>query len=205
VITSYSELLTEMGNNWPNRSDLGDRRKTFVQLAEAAFKRDPRFRRLAVVNLSVSQDALTLPSDLRSPESWEYNTGSHFGEIDVVSMGQLSAIKARYGTTGIPRAAAIVNGVAYFAPVPDQTYATRFTYWRKITSLSDTQTTNWLLDAHPDAYLYGALLHLEGYMKNDPRIATWQSIYEAIAEQINTDAENSQFGGALHVQHKTIG
>lgn len=205
MIDSYSTLLTEMGSNWPNRTDLGDRRKTFVQLAEAAFKRDPRFRKLAVQDLTVSADALTMPSDLRSPESWVYNTGSRFGEIDLVDYGMLSVLKSRHGNTGTPRGAAIVNGVAYFGPAPDQSYATRFAYWRKIQSLSESVTSNWLLAAYPDAYLYGSLIHLEGFMKNDPRIATWKVIYDEIAEQIHADANDQQFGGSLTMQTRVIG
>lgn len=205
MITTYSELLSEMGNNWPNRTDLGDRRKTFVQLAEASFRRDPRFRKLATSALTVSADALTLPTDIREIESWEYNDGTYFGQIDVVSMGQLSQMKGRHGSTGTPRFAAVVAGRAYFAPVPDRSYTTRLTYWRKITSLSDSVTSNWLLQEHPDAYLYGALIHLEGFMKKDARIATWKVLYEEIAEQISLDAEAQQFGGQLFMQTREIG
>lgn len=205
MITTYAELKTAVGTNWPNRTDLTGREAEFIALAEAGFKRDPRFRKLATAALTVSADALTLPTDFRSLESWEYNDGTHFGEIDIVPMGNLSLLKARYGSTGVPRAAAIVANSAYFAPVPDLSYTTRFTYWRKITSLSDSTTSNWLLQAHPDAYLYGALIHLEGYMKKDARIATWKALYEGIAEEVSRDAEDQQWGGNLHMQTREIG
>lgn len=205
MISTYDELKTAVGRNWPNRTDLTGREAEFIQLAEAAFKRDPRFRRLAVTPLTVGQDALSLPPDLREIEAWEYNDGTHRGEIDIAPMGVLSGLKARHGSTGLPRVAAIVNGVAYFAPAPDQSYATRFSYWRKIVPLSATVSTNWLLTAHPDAYLYGALVHLEGYMKNDPRMVTWKALYDEAAEQVHQDAERAQFGGNLSVQHRVIG
>jgi hypothetical protein len=205
ALTTYTELRTALAQNWPNRSDLTGRDAEFIALAEASFKRDHRFRKLAVQDITVSADALTLPSDLREVESWAYNDGSHFGEIDLVDYGALSTYKGRYGTTGTPRCAAIVNGVAYFGPAPDQSYATRFAYWRKITALSDSVSSNWLLAAHPDAYLYGSLIHLEGFMKNDPRILTWKTLYEEIAEQIAEDADRQQWGGSLTMQTRVIG
>jgi hypothetical protein len=205
MITTYTELVAAVGQNWPDRTDLTGRQEEFIALAEAAFKRDPRFRKLNYTTLTVAQDAVDLPSDIREIEDWSHDDGTYFGEIEVVPFGQLAELKRRYGQTGVPQFAAIVNDVAYFAPVADATYSTKFVYWRKIAPLSETVPSNWLLQEAPDAYLYGALIHLEGFLKNDARITTWKTLYEEIAEQMHKDADSQQFGGTLRRRNRTIG
>ena len=71
-----------------------------------------------------------------------------------------------------------MNGVANYAPEPNDTFDTKMTYWRKVGVLSTDNTTNWLLTDHPDIYIYGALMHTAPYLKDDPRLQIWQSMLE---------------------------
>ncbi len=60
---------------------------------------------------------------------------------------------------------------------------------------------NWLLINHPDAYLYGALMEAEPYMKNDQRIATWAQGLSAAIDAINSASNDAAFNaGPLAVQ-----
>lgn len=202
---TYDELVTNIAQKWPNRTDITDMAPEFIALAEATFRRDRRFRKLQVVPFTISIDGQELPADLRAIESWEYDNGTYFGEIEVVPFGQLSALKARLGKTGVPQYVSVANGRAYFGPEPGGSLLTRLAYWREIAPLSPQQQTNWLLQEHPDVYLYGSLLQVEGFIKNDPRMATWEALFEKAAEQIHLDADEQTYGGVLHRAHRVIG
>ena len=70
-------------------------------------------------------------------------------------------------------------------------------YYAKIASLSDSNTTNWLLAKHPDIYLYGALIQSAPYLKDDERVATWMSLYERMLEDMEKADERALFSGAV--------
>lgn len=196
MITDYDSLLAAV-TDWLNRSDLTEAAKTFVQLAEQRFRRDERCRKLQDRGaFSISADAAALPSDFLALQSWYHDGGTYFGPIEIVGADELGTLKGRHGATGVPRHAAIVDGTALFAPAPDATYSTRMIYWRKIEALSASNPTNWLLEEHPDLYLYGALVHSGSYLKDappqeiDPRMEM-----ESILNEISRATWQQQFGG----------
>lgn len=205
AITTYAQLQTSVAT-WLDRSDLTAVVPDFIALAEAGFRRDRRCRKLQDRGtFSVSADGATLPTDLQSLEAWWHDGPTYYGPIEVVGADQLGTIKARMGETGAPRFAALVDGVAYFAPEPDATYDTRMTYWRTVESLSDTVTTNWLLASHPDLYLYGSLVEASPYLKDDERVALWQMQLDVRLEQLHAYTWNRQMGGTMRRQHRAFG
>lgn len=68
-------------------------------------------------------------------------------------------------------------------------------YWRRIPDLSDTNTTNWLLDKYPDVYRYASLAAAEGYLKNDPRLPLWASAAVQGLQEIAEHDEHDRFSG----------
>lgn len=70
--------------------------------------------------------------------------------------------------------------------------------FRDVTTLSDGNTSNWLLTNHPDVYLYGALLEAQPYLMDDARIATWAQIFERVVAEVrlpNVNANLSNYAG----------
>jgi hypothetical protein len=65
--------------------------------------------------------------------------------------------------------------------------------FKGVTSLSSINTTNWLLTADPDVYLYGALLEAQPYLQDDARIATWAQIFEKVVSEIRVPDTDSNF------------
>jgi hypothetical protein len=64
--------------------------------------------------------------------------------------------------------------------------------------LSDSNTTNWLLDDHPDLYLFGSLARAEAYLKDDERVAFWKSAEdEALSEVIREANQKRMPAGPL--------
>jgi hypothetical protein len=69
-------------------------------------------------------------------------------------------------------------------------------YYAKITSLSDGNTTNWLLTKAPDVYLYGALTHAAPFLMDDQRIAVFAQIYLARVQALQDESQKSLHSGS---------
>ncbi len=81
-------------------------------------------------------------------------------------------------------------------PTRDGTYTTERYYYKRISALSDSNTSNWLLEYFPDAYLYGSLVHSAPYLKDDARLQLWAALYEQAIASINRESEATKFGGS---------
>jgi hypothetical protein len=198
LITSYATLQQEVADEL-NRSDLstlsGERAalgltlpsvKTLIQLAESKMRRDFRIRKLQERSpFTVSADNADLPSDIREIQSLAHDGGTYYGPIrNAQSMARLAEYKSQFGLTGAPRYFVRLGSKLRFAPAPDASFSLKLEYWMKPESLSDTATTNWLLDEQPDIYFYAVLLESAPYLKDDARIEVWQSQYEQRAEEL---------------------
>lgn len=63
-------------------------------------------------------------------------------------------------------------------PTPDQAYPAEIIAYMQPPLLDDANQTNFFSELAPNALLYGALLEATPFLKNDPRIATWQADWE---------------------------
>ena len=68
-------------------------------------------------------------------------------------------------------------------------------YYQRIPALSDTVTTNWLLEAHPDLYLYTTLGAAEAWLKNDPRLPVWQQAAATFLDDLDALGEHAKYDG----------
>lgn len=75
-------------------------------------------------------------------------------------------------------------------------------YYRAIPALTAPLASNWLLEKYPDLYLYGALVHSAGFLREDERMPLWQQAYYAAIAAVNESAElSAQRGGLLAMQY----
>ena len=182
-ITSYSTLVSEL-ENFLIRSDLTDRIPTFIQLFEARMNRILRSADMenAVTN-STSGAVIALPDDYREARTLYIDADP---DITLTAM-TLSSLRETYpvAVTGRPTAYAVSGRNLYIAPAPDGTYVYTLTYFQSLPALTSSNTSNWLLAAHPDVYLYGVLTAAEAYLQNDERFPVWKGAWdEALGEII---------------------
>lgn len=208
MITNYATLKTTVADHL-ERTDLTSVIPTFIQLAEDYFLFDPQHRVQKLVTrgevLATATGTVTLPSDFASLDSWYHAGQTYFGPIEIVGADTIGSHLGRFGTTGVPKFAAIVNGVARLAPVPDGTYSTQLTYWQKITRLSDSNTTNWLLDEAPSIYLFATLHQAALYLKDPAQAAEWERQRDWLIEGYFGSEWNQEYGGTVRRQTKAIG
>jgi hypothetical protein len=179
AITTFSELTAAV-TSWLARDDLTAAIPDFVALFEAAANRRLRVRQMETsAALTPAGGAAALPEDYLMWRRLTW-TGSRRRELDYVHPSYLQA--AFDAAAGTPRVFTIEGATLKIRPV-DGT-ALELDYFQRLPALSDAQTSNWLLAAHPDLYLFGALVEAEAFNKDADKAALWKLRRDEIFDEI---------------------
>ena len=203
---TYTDLQAEVAN-YLARSDLASEIPSFIALAEAKFNRSLKCVEMdqrATATIDINSDEpqfLSLPSDYQSMRRVRIAEIPGKPRLFFLPSELLDEKRfAAQDAPGQPRYFTIFGSELEMFPTPDTTYTLEMVYRRLIPPLA-LNSSNWLLINHPDAYLYGALMEAEPYMKNDQRIATWAQALSAVTEAINSVSNDAAFNaGPLAVQ-----
>ena len=182
-ITSYQTLVDAIVDRM-NDSSLDDYAPEFIQLAEALFNRELNnldMEGTATLDLDSSTTTVALPTDYKGLRSLHLDDRGPLTQLGPVDFQKRWADDSR----AEPENFAIFGGVIHFGPMPDGDYTATMTYLRTLTGLNSTDTTNWLLEQHPDLYLYGALVQAEFRGWNDDRLPMLGSLVDNTIASIN--------------------
>lgn len=203
---SYDTLVATIAD-WLNRQDLTAAIPSYIALAEAEVNADDRFRVLhsvvrATAQISPAQaDAngnfyLPLPADYISMQNLRVLEAPPPGRIDLVTQTQMDDLRQKFQGADVPKYYAVLSTEMELLPAPDRQYTAQMVYYGKVPPLSSANQTNWLLQNYPNIYLYGTLLQAAPYLKDDTRIATWTTLYEKAANNIDVSSDRGQFSGS---------
>ncbi len=169
-------------------------------LGEKRMGRDKRLREIGTLDFAAAED-YALPTSFKAVKDLYHDGASHYGRLAKVSPSELSERKLRHGDTGVPRFFSVIETVSgrtlRFAPEPSGTYTLRMVYEQNIDALADSNTSNWLLEAAPDLYLWAALSGASGFLQEDDRIALWKQEYDQAADEYRKDKDHREFSGPL--------
>jgi len=195
-ITTYAELKTNIAD-FLNRDDLTSVSSTFVSLAEADLNRQVRhWRQEKRSTAEIDTQYSAIPADMLEVIRF-YITSGDTRPLELISQAEMLDRKFRnLNTSGQPAYYAVTAGELEVYPVPDGTYTSELYYFGKTDALSDSNTSNWILEHYPDAYLYGSLIHSAPYLKDDARIQVWAALYQSAIDAINAASEKAKFGGS---------
>jgi len=203
---TYSELKTNIAS-YLNRSDLTDQMDMFIDNVEGEVNRRVR-RKEMIKRATATADAqyLSLPNDWLEAINVEI-TSNDFSPILQQSIESLDIYrKSINNKTGQPVYFAFVDDTMELAPTPDTSYTLQLTYYSKIDALSDSNTSNFLSNNHPDVYLYGALKHASIYLMEDERVAMFSQLFEKALEELKMEQEKAEFGkGSLMQRRRSYG
>ena len=195
-ITTYSELKTSIAD-YLNRSDLTSIIPTFISLAEAQINRDVRTWQMENrATTTFDSQYATRPSDWLSTISMHLTTGSTTAMSIISQQAMAEKRSGNLNASGTPLYYSHSESQFELYPTPDASYTGEVLYTQKVTSLSDSAVSNWLLAYAPDIYLYGALIHSAPYLAEDGRTTVWASMYGAAVEQLNTRSDEAKTSGA---------
>lgn len=204
AITTYAELVTATAT-WLDRQDLSARIPEFIALAEAGLDRTLRSRELiSRVTASLNEQYENLPRDF-AQEIRLYLT-STTPTIQLKAMSPAALVQQfPSNSQGTPRAYAIVGPQMQFAPIPDSTanLTIELTYYTKVSAfaLSSTNTSNVILDQHPDVYLYATLSEAAPFLMDDKAAERFVTLREAAVQRANRATDDASYGGTLQMSH----
>jgi hypothetical protein len=205
TIENFGQLKTSVAD-FLNRDDLTAVVPAFVKLAEASFNRRIRsHRQITRASITIDAQFEALPADWLETIRLTMDANP-VRVLTQISMDDLTRYRTeRADTTDAP---------AYFAhngldielfPRPSDSYTGEITYFARITSLADDADANWLLTNHPDAYLYGALVHSAPYLKDDPRLTVWAALLQNAMDEIELESAGARYGSPLRMRIKANG
>ncbi len=196
AITTYAELQSNV-TDFLNRDDLDAKAPTFISLAESNLSRDIRhWRQEKRSTAEIDTQYSAIPADFLEAVRF-YITSGDTRPLELISQAEMLDRKYHnLNTSGQPAYYAITAGEIEVYPVPDGTYTAELYYMANLPALSDSNTSNWLLQYYPDAYLYGSLIHSAPYLKDDARLQIWAALYQSAIDGINAESEKSKFGGS---------
>jgi hypothetical protein len=202
---TYSQLQTKIGT-FLNRSDLTASIPDFITLAEAKMNRRLDCRQMVeIATISLTGETYAVPTGFAGVKSFRLNTDP-VQALEYRNAEEFDDVRLdAYAATGRPTYFTVSGSSFYFSPAPDSTYSARLRYRKKIPSLSDTVTTNWLIEEHPDAYLYGALMHSAPFLMADERLSVWGALYESAISEINGDDARQNQAARPSARVKRIG
>lgn len=203
ALTSYAELVTAVGT-WLNRADLAAMVPDFITLFEARMNRELRTPRMeATASTSASSATIALPADFLSARAVYIDANP---DRVLVAMSPANLREAYpYTATGTSVAYTVSGLNIILAPAPSEAVTVKIDYYQKIPALTATNTTNWLLTAHPDAYLYGTLTMAQAYLQDDNRLGVWKGAWdEALAEMTRHGNKMRLPAGPLAARNSVI-
>jgi hypothetical protein len=193
ALNSYSALKASIAD-WLNRDDLTSVIPDFITLSESQLERRlPVQKMVKRATATIDTPFSALPSDFLSAKSLVLTSTAPVQQLVFLTEDEIDAKKYVYRTTGKPLYFALVGNQIEVLPAPDTGYTAELTYVATLAKLSDSNASNWILERHPDVYLYGALLQAAPYLRDDERVAVWSTLYETAINDMNLQNERAAF------------
>src|SRR5258708_1013904 len=152
-----------------------------IAFAEAFFNRKLRCREMvASTTLNPVSGSASLPSDFLQVVDVIY-TGTPVDSLEELDDALFEKTFGDPNNTGPPKAYLIRGSTLYIGPVSGT--ALTFVYYQKIPPLA-SNSTNWLLSAHPDLYLFGALAEAEAFTEDANAAGLWKQRRDEVLDEV---------------------
>lgn len=195
TIVSYATLQTAIAG-WLHRSDLTANIPEFIQYAENRIYRGLRIRCMeTAINSTIAAGVVALPARYRQLKH-AYIDGSPIRKLDRKDAEWIYQTYPTRSADGKPRFIAREGENFIFGPYPDSNYTLKGSCYAALPPLSDTNTTNWLIDNAPDLLLAAAMCEAQPFVMNDERTPVWDTKYTAAAARLQREDDNEEFSGS---------
>jgi len=193
ALDTYVNLKTEIAN-YLNRSDLTSYLDTFIDLAESRHARDLRVREMEAVDTSITTvsgtQSYTLPTGYLEMRYVMYQSNP-YQFLAYMTPPDFFRVYNEGEGSGTPQYYTIVSDKIYLGNMPDAAQTLELGMFKRPTALSDTNTSNDILNNFPDLYLYAALSESSPFLMADERLQVWAGLYK---EGVKTANESAQRG-----------
>lgn len=176
-ISTYGELIERITDHTDGRVAEANI-PTYIRLAEAEMNRRLALRPLRPMQcretITIDAQKQPLPSLYMSTDSLQVTDGTNSYTIDFVepeNFDDRNVARQNQDFTGFvqttpdrPLNYTVIGSELYFYPTPTQSWSGSHTYYKRLTPLSNSSNTNWLLRDHPDVYYTGTLAFCYHYL-----------------------------------------
>lgn len=192
AISTYPELQEAVAA-WANRTDLTSRIPEFIALAHERINRDLRVRQMeaALAETAITDNRIAVASNIVGIKTL-WLVGNEGAPLEARTYDYLLT----QGTEGIPAGWAWQGGYLYF----DGSGSVAGVVYEAVPALSDSNTTNWLLTAHPSLYLSGAMAEACVYIRDQAGVALWNDRFKATLADIQGSDMRDRLSGPLTVR-----
>ena len=211
-LNSYDDLKTAVAN-WVDRDDLTSRVSDFITLGESRINKHLRIRQMErrsqMSTIADTEYYWLPPGWLKGRHLKLVNAyGSADADMEYLTPESLDVVNMRKygGGAGIPKYYTIVGNEFRFLPKPTAVYTIEVLYYKKLDSLSSTQTSNEVFSDFPDIYLYAGILEASIFLKDAASAKEYGMLLSnAITAAQDSDQQDRHSGGALNVVGEQIG
>ena len=194
-ITTYAELKSSIAD-FLDRDDLTSVIDTFIDLTEADINRRVRHWRMenrATAEIDGRYSAI--PADFLEPIRLHIESDNQ--PLESLSPYRMQELRqSTSDAAGKPQYYALTQGEIELYPTPNVAYNLEMFYVARLPALSDSVTTNVILQYHPDIYLYGSLMHAAPYLGEDARTPIWSNLYAGAVEAAKRESDQAKTSGS---------
>lgn len=181
------------------RSDMATYAPDCITMAEARFNRDVRVRQMiARAEATITDEYSAVPLDFVGPRTFFVGDRA----VAYVTPDKADELALDDDFTGDVSVYTIVGSEFRYLPAPTESVTATLTYWQRLPALA-TNSTNWLLSAFPDVYLYGALVQF-GMIVSDERLPLWSGQYDAAIASLRAADNVGSLGAVLYPQNNMV-
>ena len=191
ALTTFALLKTTIAN-YLNRTDLTSYLGDFITLTESRLNRELRVREMVNTDTTTTTVAGTqsysLPSGFLEASAVIYQSDP-YRTLRFMANGDFYRQYNVTQTSGLPTFFTIVGEKILLGVAPDSAKTLQIDFYKTLTPLSESNTTNTILTNYPELYLYGALAESSPFLMQDERLNTWASLYKEALKNANLSSQ----------------
>lgn len=193
TITTYAELKQNIldytkrtGNDMLTKLD------QFIDSAEQDIWEALQVREMenrTTGTTSTSDRFLALPTGFTKMRQLQITVDSVLYDMKMVPLKQMVI----HDTVGIPYEFSVTTQIE-FNRTSDQAYTIEFDYWRELTALSGSNTTNSVLTEYPNVYLSACLKYAFLWTMQYDYATYWEGMFEKYVARANRKSRKGMVG-----------
>jgi len=197
AVNTFAALKQKI-ENWTKRTDLSDDIDDIITYAEN--KIDNRLRvsvnnKRATATAPTSDRFLALPDYFLEMRRFHLIKDTNYNELIYVTPESMII----NGQSGIPKYYTITSEIE-FDRTPADTYTLEMSYWKKLTPLSDSNTTNDVLTNFPHIYLQACKVEVLYWSRDEDAAGAEEQRLNYLIDEANAEDLRGRYGPAPRMQ-----
>ena len=201
AVTDYASLVSFVTDHLQLDDESAAQIPAFIALAEASLRRvltSPQQETSITLTTVANIGYVDLPNAVQQIRSVYFDSDYPLAPVT------LNVLLGYSDVTAKPQVYTVSQQAIYLGPTPDAAYSLAVTYLTALPALTAAETTNWLITAHPDAYVFSVLMQAEAYRGNDERLPLLGAALGDIIDQINKQGNRYRLASPIRLRSSVV-